>query len=124
MGFANSAITRRPWKKLQAGRDEARKIRGIAKLPRVLSVCPAMQIDLRPIIEEIARQADDFLAGATDRAQARAGIAEMLTLDYADLLPDERKKVTDGVMAVLEHEDFFGTEFVGGAFDDDEGEDE
>lgn len=84
-----------------------------------------MQIDLRPIIEEIARQADDFLAGTSDRAQARAGISEMLTLDYADLTPDERKKVTEGVMTVLEHEDFFGTEFVGGAFDDDEdGEDE
>jgi hypothetical protein len=78
-----------------------------------------MQIDLRPIIEEIASQADDFLAGATDRGQARAGIAEMLTLDYVDLNPAERKKVTDGVMAVLEHEGFFGTEFVGGIFDDD-----
>lgn len=79
-----------------------------------------MQIDLRPIIEEIASQADDFLEGTTDRGQARAGIAEMLTLDYLDLTPEEKKKVTDGVMAVLENEDFFGTEFVGGAFDDDE----
>jgi hypothetical protein len=78
-----------------------------------------MQIDLRPIIDEIAGQADDFLAGTTDRAQARAGISELLTLDYIDLTPDDRKKVTDGVMAVLENEDFFGTEYVGGAFDDD-----
>jgi hypothetical protein len=78
-----------------------------------------MQIDLRPIIAEIASQADDVLAGASDRAQARAGIQELLTLDYVDLTPEERKKVADGVMAVLEQEDFFGTEFVGGAFDDD-----
>jgi hypothetical protein len=83
-----------------------------------------MEIDLRPIIDEIASQADDFLAGASDRAQARAGISELLTLDYVDLTPDERKKVVDGVIAVLEQEDFFGTEFVGDAFKDADDEDE
>jgi len=75
-----------------------------------------MDIDLRPIIEEIASQAEDFLAGASNRDQARAGISELLTLDYADLTPADKKKVTDGVMAELEREDFFGTEFVGDAF--------
>lgn len=83
-----------------------------------------MEIDLRPIIEEIASQADDVLAGARDRAQARAGISELLTIDYADLTPPQRTKVTDGVMAVLEGEDFFGTEFVGDAFKDDDHEEE
>jgi hypothetical protein len=83
-----------------------------------------MEIDLRPIIEEIAAQADDFLEGAHDRAQARAGIQELLTIDYADLTPAARAKVTDGVMAVLEHEDFFGTEFVGDAFSDDSDDEE
>jgi hypothetical protein len=83
-----------------------------------------MEIDLRPIIDEIASQADDFLDGVADRAQARAGIAELLTMDYADLTPAQRTKVTDGVIAVLEAEDFFGTEFVGDAFKDDDGEEE
>lgn len=79
-----------------------------------------MNIDLRPIIEEIAFQADDFLEGVRDRSQARAGISELLTLDYSHLTPPQRTEVTDGVMAVLEDEDFFGTEYVGDAFADDE----
>jgi len=77
-------------------------------------------MDLRSIIEDIASQADDFLAGATSREQARAGIAELLNADYFQLGPADCKKVTDAVMAILEHEDFFGTEFAGGAFDEDE----
>lgn len=81
--------------------------------------------DLRPIIDEIADQADDFLAGARDRAQARAGIAEVLTMDYPDLVPADRTAVIAGVMKVLEEEDFFGAEFVGDPFsDDDEEKDE
>src|SRR5436305_2104666 len=59
----------------------------------------AMPLDLRPVIDEIASQADDFLAGATTRAQARAGIAELINLDYFNLIPEDRKLVTDGVMA-------------------------
>ena len=83
-----------------------------------------MDIDLRPIIEEIAFQADEFLEGASNREQARAGISELITLDYAELTPAQRTKVTDGVMNVLENEDFFGVEYVGDAFKDDENEDE
>jgi hypothetical protein len=79
-----------------------------------------MDVNLRPIIDEIASRADDFLAGARDRAQGRAGISELLTIDYPDLNPTQRGEVVAGVMAVLEHEDFFGTEFVGGVFDDSE----
>lgn len=83
-----------------------------------------MADNLRPIIDEIANQADDFLAGASDRAQARAGIAELLTMDYAQLNPDDRAIVIAGVMSVLEEEDFFGTEFVGDPFADDATEEE
>lgn len=79
-----------------------------------------MEIDLRPIVEEIASQADDFLAGASDRAQARAGISELITLDYFGLTQAQRAKVTADVMAVLEAEDFFGTEYFGNPFEDDE----
>jgi hypothetical protein len=79
---------------------------------------------LGPIIHEIASRADDFLAGARDRAQARAGIEELLTMDYGDLLPPERSAVVAGVMRTLENEDFFGTEYVGDPFSEDDEEDE
>ncbi len=81
-----------------------------------------MDAKLRTIIEEIADKADDFLAGARDRPQARAGISELLTMDYPELSHLDRTAVTAGVMQVLEEEDFFGTEFVGDPFTDDEEE--
>ena len=79
---------------------------------------------MRPIIDEIANRADDFLAGASDRKQARAGIEEVITMDYPTLTPPDRTVVITGVMSVLEDEDFFGTEFVGDPFSDDEAEEE
>jgi hypothetical protein len=78
-----------------------------------------MAPDLRHIIDDIANQADEFLADAKDRKQARAGIEEFITLEHAGLPPGDRKKVVEGVMAVLEQEDFFGTDFAGDAFRDD-----
>jgi hypothetical protein len=83
-----------------------------------------MPADLRPIIEDIASRADDFLAGARDRAQARAGIEELLTIDYSSLAPPDRAIVVTGVMSVLEDEDFFGTEYVGDPFNEPEDPDE
>ncbi len=80
--------------------------------------------DLRPIIDEIASRADDFLAGSRDRAQGRAGIEEVITMDYHTLSHADRSLVVAGVMMVLEEEDFFGTEFVGDPFSEpDEPED-
>jgi hypothetical protein len=73
-------------------------------------------MDLATIIEEIAARADDFLAGATNRTQSRAGIEELLTMDYGFLSREERSAVTKGVMQILEDEDFFGMEFVGDPF--------
>ncbi len=83
-----------------------------------------MPLDLRPIIDDIAHQADDFLAGASNRKQGRAGIEEFLTLEHPTLGAADRKLVVDGVMAVLEAEDFFDAEFVGDPFADDTREDE
>ena len=81
-----------------------------------------MANNLRPIIDEIASQADEFLAATRDRAQARAGIAELITMDYSHLEPADRTAVITGVMSVLEEEDFFGIEFVGDAFKDEDEE--
>lgn len=83
-----------------------------------------MAADLRPIIDEIARRADDFLAGARDRAQARAGISELITMDYSQLDAASRTVVVTGVMSVLEDEDFFGTEYVGDPFTEENEEEE
>jgi hypothetical protein len=79
-----------------------------------------MTADLRPIIDDIANRADDFLSGARDRNQARAGVEELITMDYPTLNPIDRATVVTGVMSVLEDEDFFGTEFVGDPFSDPE----
>lgn len=76
-------------------------------------------MNLRPIIDEIASQADDFLAGVTDRKEARAGIDELITMDYPRLSTADRKVVGDSVMAVLEDESFFNGGFAGHSFDDD-----
>lgn len=79
-----------------------------------------MSADLRPIINDIADRADDFLAGNTDRTHARAGIEELITMDYGEANPAQRAAIVAGVMSILEEEDFFGTEFVGDPFKDDE----
>jgi hypothetical protein len=81
-----------------------------------------MSANLRPIIDEIANQADEFLAGVVDRAHAKAGISELLTMDYPYLAEADRAIVTQGVMSLLEQEDFFGTEFVGDPFADEDAE--
>ncbi len=80
-------------------------------------------MNLDAIIAEIADQADEFLAGVTDRAQARAAIAEQINLDFFTLNPVDQKTVTEGVMTTLEAEEFFGIEFVGDPFSDDGSED-
>jgi hypothetical protein len=80
--------------------------------------------ELRPIIDDLANRADDFLAGVRDRAHARAGIEEAITIDYPGIAPADRRAVVAGVMLVLEDEDFFGTEFVGDPFTEPEEPDE
>lgn len=64
-------------------------------------------MNLNAIIDKVADEADDFLAGASNRSEARAGIAELLNADYPQLSPADKARVTDGVMAILEDEDFF-----------------
>jgi hypothetical protein len=72
------------------------------------------------LIEEIARQANEFLDGASDRRQGRADVEEFLTIEHPELDAGARRIVVDGVMAVLEAEDFFGVEFVGDPFAEDD----
>ena len=82
-------------------------------------------MNLTALIDEIAAQADDFLDGFTGRADARAGIQELLTARHNTLTETERKHVTDGVMSILEDEGFFNATPGGGenAADSDGDED-
>jgi hypothetical protein len=73
-------------------------------------------MDTKTIANEICDQADDFLAGVTKRDEARAGIAEYLTMHHAALPPAEKKAVVDQTMRILEHEGFFEAD--AGAADD------
>jgi hypothetical protein len=76
-------------------------------------------MNLRPIIDEIASQAEDFLKGIADRKRARAELTEFIALDYAGLSPDDRKIVTDAVMVILEEENVFEGGFAGHSFNDE-----
>jgi hypothetical protein len=64
-------------------------------------------MELNGIISEICDQADDFLAGVTRREEAKAGIAELLTMRHAGLTPADRQAVTEQSMRILEREGFF-----------------
>jgi len=64
-------------------------------------------MDLRGIINEIAGQADDFLDGAANRAEARAGITTQVDAAHPKLSPADRRKVAEAVMVILEGEGFF-----------------
>jgi hypothetical protein len=74
---------------------------------------------LSAIIADLVDQAETALAGTTDRTVARAGLAVLIDQDYFQLCPADRVAVTAGVMATLEHEEFFGLEFVGNPFQDE-----
>jgi hypothetical protein len=76
-------------------------------------------MNLRPIIDEIASQAEDFLKGHTDRKRARAELTEFIALEYSGLIPADRKIVTDAVMAFLEEENVFEGGFAGHSFADE-----
>lgn len=79
-----------------------------------------MEDTLGAISADIASRAEDFLAGIRDRAQARTGIAEELTLEYPGLDPTARAAIINGVIRVLDDADFFGIEFVGDPFSEPE----
>ena len=64
-------------------------------------------MDIRSIVSEICDEADDFLAGVTRLDEAKAGIAEWLTIRYSMLTPADRRAVIDQAMRILSSEGFF-----------------
>ena len=75
-------------------------------------------MNLSPLIEQIADQADDFLEGVVSLDQARAAISEMVTMHQPGLSASDRLAVIEGVMAVLQEEGFFEWGAVGDELDD------
>lgn len=67
-------------------------------------------MDFETLIDDIASQADDFLADASNRTEARTAIAEFLQADHPKLSPSDRRKVIEGVLAILEKESFFNAQ--------------
>ena len=61
----------------------------------------------KALVSEICDQADIFLSGVTVLKEARAGIAEWLTIHHPALAPDEKKTVIAQSMSILESEGFF-----------------
>jgi hypothetical protein len=76
-------------------------------------------MNLRPIIDEISSQAEEFLTGISDRQIAHAQLIEFIALEYAGLNAADRKIVGDAVMAFLTEENFFEGGFAGHSFDDE-----
>jgi hypothetical protein len=64
-------------------------------------------MDLKLLAAGLCDEADDFLEGVTRRDEARAGIAELLTIRQAQLSPADRERVIEQAMRMLEQESFF-----------------
>lgn len=64
-------------------------------------------MDPKSIVSEICDEADDFLAGVTRPDEAKAGIAEWLTIRYSMLVPADRRAIIDQAMRILSSEGFF-----------------
>lgn len=77
-------------------------------------------MDVRTIANEICDQADDFLSGVRKRDEAKAGIAEYLTMHHRALPAPDKQAVIAAAMRILENEGFF--EASAGGEGDDENE--
>jgi len=78
----------------------------------------------REIIDDIASQADSFLAGITDAGEARRGILELLTEDYPALSATERAAIAQAVLTLLDDEGFFEGVGPGDSWADDKDDEE
>ena len=64
-------------------------------------------MDLQPIINETADQADDILADVTSSKDARSVLTEYLKDAYPKLDPDDRLIVVARILQILDEEEFF-----------------
>jgi hypothetical protein len=64
-------------------------------------------MDLKAIINTVADEADDFLAGISSKPEARTAILTYLSDRYPDLSPGDSARVTSGLLSLLDNEGFF-----------------
>ena len=67
-------------------------------------------MDLNSLVSQICDQADDFLDGVRKRDEAKAGIAEWLTIHHLKLPAADKKAVIEESMRILDKEGFFERE--------------
>ena len=83
-------------------------------------------MDLKAIINAVADEADDFLAGVSSKSEARTTVLTYLSDNYPDLSPGDAARVTSGLLTLLENEGFFDISASGDSWGEDgeEGSDE
>lgn len=64
----------------------------------------------KTLVSEICDEAESFLAGVTKLTEARAGLAEWLTIHHPKLAPDEVEDIVAQAIDVLKQEGFFDVE--------------
>lgn len=64
-------------------------------------------MELKQLAGLICDEADDFLGATTKAAEARAGIAEWLTIHHPALPFADKRAVVDLAMQILQREGFF-----------------
>lgn len=64
-------------------------------------------MNLQPIIAELADQADELLADAAHQKEAKQVLSDTLTERYPKLPAGDRQKVIGAVIEILEEEGFF-----------------
>ncbi len=64
-------------------------------------------MDQDAIIADICDQADDFLADARSREEAKTGITEWLVINHLILPPADRKIIVAKALQTLDAEGFF-----------------
>ena len=76
-------------------------------------------MELKAIIAATANEADTLLEGVTSRKEARSVVGDALTARYPQLNAVDRQRITEGVMAILEAEDFFSSHQSGDQWSED-----
>ena len=67
-------------------------------------------MNLKSLVDEVANEADAFLVSVEGRKETREAIADYVSDNYPELSRKEHHVVVNGVIGILESEDFFGVE--------------
>ena len=84
---------------------------------------PAPSLNLKPLIDNIADQADELLEGCADPSEASSIILEHLTARHRALSIADRRKIAEQVIALLKNEGFFDGSASGDSWDSDDADD-